>query len=126
MSDNELAAIRRKKIMEMMRLLKKREEEKEKRGEMDPQKVLDKFLVGRAWEVLNAARAQYPQAAKYVESLLLRLIMEGKIRSKISGEDLYWLFRRLGVRVRLKTSIRILEHGKLKSLGEKIKEQNFS
>ena len=126
MSDNELAAIRRKKIMEMMRLLKKREEEKEKRGEMDPQKVLDKFLVGRAWEVLNAARAQYPQAAKYVESLLLRLIMEGKIRSKISGEDLYWLFRRLGVRVRLKTSIRILEHGKLKSLGEKIREQNFS
>jgi len=126
LSDNELAAIRRKKIMEMMRLLKKREEEKEKRGEMDPQKVLDKFLVGRAWEVLNAARAQYPQAAKYVESLLLRLIMEGKIRSKISGEDLYWLFRRLGVRVRLKTSIRILEHGKLKSLGEKIKEQNFS
>ena len=125
MSDNELAAIRRKKIMEMMRLLKKREEEK-KRGEMDPQKVLDKFLVGRAWEVLNAARAQYPQAAKYVESLLLRLIMEGKIRSKISGEDLYWLFRRLGVRVRLKTSIRILEHGKLKSLGEKIREQDFS
>ena len=126
LSDNELAAIRRKKIMEMMRLLKKREEEKEKRGEMDPQKVLDKFLVGRAWEVLNAARAQYPQAAKYVESLLLRLIMEGKIRSKISGEDLYWLFRRLGVRVRLKTSIRILEHGKLKSLGEKIREQNFT
>jgi len=126
MSNDELAAIRRKKLMEMMKLLKERKEEKEKRREKDPQKVLDEFLVGRAWEVLNAARAQYPQVARYVESLLLRLIMEGRIKSKISGEDLYWLFRRLGVRVRLKTSIKILEHGKLKSLGEKIREQDFS
>ena len=126
MSDSELAAIRRKKLMEMMRLLKERKKEKEKRKGKTSQKILDRFLVGRAWEVLNAARAQYPQAAKYVESLLLKLIVEGRIRDKISGEDLYWLFRRLGVRVRLKTSIRVLEHGKLKSLEEKIKEEDLS
>ena len=126
MSDSELAAIRRKKLMEMIRLLKERKKEKEKRKGKTSQKILDRFLVGRAWEVLNAARAQYPQAAKYVESLLLKLIVEGRIRDKISGEDLYWLFRRLGVRVRLKTSIRVLEHGKLKSLEEKIKEEDLS
>ncbi|RJS84921.1 hypothetical protein CW706_02710 [Candidatus Bathyarchaeota archaeon] len=126
MSDSELAAIRRKKLMEMMRLLKERKKEKEKRKGKTSQKILDRFLVGRAWEVLNAARAQYPQAAKYVESLLLKLIVEGRIRDKISGEDLYWLFRRLGVRVRLKTSIRVLEHGKLKSLEEKIREKDLS
>ena len=126
MSDSELAAIRRKKLMEMMRLLKERKKEKEKRKGKTSQKILDRFLVGRAWEVLNAARAQYPQAAKYVESLLLKLIVEGRIRDKISGEDLYWLFRRLGVRVRLKTSIRVLEHGKLKSLEEKIREEDLS
>jgi len=126
LSDSELAAIRRKKLMEMMRLLKERKKEKEKRKGKTSQKILDRFLVGRAWEVLNAARAQYPQAAKYVESLLLKLIVEGRIRDKISGEDLYWLFRRLGVRVRLKTSIRVLEHGKLKSLEEKIREEDLS
>jgi len=126
LSDSELAAIRRKKLMEMMRLLKERKKEKEKRKGKTSQKILDRFLVGRAWEVLNAARAQYPQAAKYVESLLLKLIVEGRIRDKISGEDLYWLFRRLGVRVRLKTSIRVLEHGKLKSLEEKIREKDLS
>ena len=126
MSDSELAAIRRRKLMEMMRLLKERKKEKEMKKGKTPQKILDRFLVGRAWEVLNAARAQYPQAAKYVESLLLKLIVEGRIRDKISGEDLYWLFRRLGVRVRLKTSIRVLEHGKLKSLEEKIREEDLS
>ena len=122
-SDRELESLRQKKLMELKRLLQKRE--KEKRGEerVDPRKILDKFFVGRAWEVLNAAKAQYPQVARYVENMLVKLIMEGKIRSKISGEDLYGLFRRLGIRVRLKTRIQILEHGKLKSLEEKIKEQ---
>ncbi|MCD6324827.1 hypothetical protein J7L97_00890 [Candidatus Bathyarchaeota archaeon] len=123
MSDRELESLRQKKLMELKRLLQKRE--KEKRGEerVDPRKILDKFFIGRAWEVLNAAKAQYPQVARYVENMLVKLIMEGKIRSKISGEDLYGLFRRLGIRVRLKTRIQILEHGKLKSLEEKIKEQ---
>lgn len=123
MSDRELESLRQKKLMELKRLLQKRE--KEKRGEerVDPRKILDKFFIGRAWEVLNAAKAQYPQVARYVENMLVKLIMEGKIRSKISGEELYGLFRRLGIRVRLKTRIQILEHGKLKSLEEKIKEQ---
>jgi len=120
-SDRELEALRRKKLMELKRILQKREKGREKRE--DPRKILDKFFIGRAWEVLNAAKAQYPQAARYVENMLVRLIIEGKIRNKISGEELYWLFRRLGIRVRLKTSIKILEHGKLKSLEEKIKEQ---
>ena len=55
--------------------------------------------------------------------MLVKLIIEGKIRNKISGEELYGLFRRLGIRVRLKTRIKILEHGELKSLEDKIREQ---
>jgi len=122
-SDRELEALRQKKLMELKRILKKREEEKGREERVDPGKILDRFFIGRAWEVLNAAKAQYPQVARYVESMLVKLIMEGKIRSKISGEELYGLFRRLGIRVRLKTHIKILEHGKVKSLEEKIREQ---
>jgi len=122
-SDRELESLRQKKLMELKRLLQKREKEKREEERVDPREILDKFFIGRAWEVLNAAKAQYPQVARYVENMLVKLIMEGKIRSKISGEELYGLFRRLGIRVRLKTRIQILEHGKLKSLEEKIKEQ---
>ncbi|KYH42502.1 MAG: hypothetical protein AYL33_002320 [Candidatus Bathyarchaeota archaeon B63] len=123
MSDRELEALRQKKLMELKRLIQKREKEKTEEKRVDAQQILDRFLVGRAWEVLNAARAQYPQAARYVENALVKLITEGRIRKRISGEELYGLFRRLGVRVRLKTRIKILEHGKLKSLEEKIREQ---
>lgn len=123
MSDRELEALRQKKLMELKRLLQKREKEKSEEKRVDPKEILDKFFIGRAWEVLNAAKAQYPQVARYVENMLVKLIMEGKIRNKISGEELYGLFRRLGIRVRLRTRIKILEHGKLKSLEDKIREQ---
>jgi len=123
MSDRELEAIRQKKLMKLKRLLQEREKGKSEEKSEDPRKILNQFFVGRAWEVLNAAKAQYPEVGRYIENTLVKLIMEGKIKSKISGEELYGLFRRLGIRVRLKTRIRILEHGKLKSLEEKIREQ---
>ena len=123
MSDMELEALRRKKLMELKRIIQKKEQEKSKEEKKDPKKILDQFFAGRAWEVLNAAKAQYPQIARYVENVLVRLISDGKIRNKISGEELYGLFLRLGIRVRLRTRIKILEHGKLKSLEDKIREQ---
>jgi len=123
MSDRELEALRQKKLMELKRLLQKREKEKSEEEKVDPREILDKFFIGRAWEVLNAAKAQYPQVAIYVENMLVKLILEGRIRNKISGEELYGLFRRLGIRVRLKTRIKILEHGQLKSLEDKLRER---
>lgn len=129
MSDSELEALRQKKLLEMRRQFKRRAEkskvetqETEKARAVDPKKVLNQFLIERAWEVLSAAKDQYPEAAGQIENVLVKLITEGKIRSKITGEELYGLFRRLGFRVRLQTRIQILEHGKVKSLEEKIKE----
>ena len=128
MSDLELEMIRYKKLLKLRKQLEKKAKAKEekKAGEVNPREVLDRFFVGRAWEVLNAAKMQYPEAARYVERLLVKLILDGKIREKITGEQLYGLFLRLGFRVRLKTRIYVLEHGKVKRLEEKIKEETSS
>lgn len=126
MSDLELEMIRYKKLLELRkRIEKKVETEDGSKGtkEVDVQRVLNEVFVDRAWEVFNAAKAQYPQVAQYVERALTKLILEGKIKDKISGEDLYGLFLRLGFRVRLPTRINIVEHGKVKSLEEKIREE---
>ncbi|MCW4021222.1 MAG: hypothetical protein NWF14_08355 [Candidatus Bathyarchaeota archaeon] len=124
MSDGELEALRRKKLRELRRSLEtKAETEGEEDKPESPTKILNKYFVGRAWEVLNTAKVQYPQAARHIEGTLVRLIVEGKINNKISGEELYSLFRRLGLRVRLQTRIQVLEHGKVKSLEDKIKEE---
>jgi DNA-binding TFAR19-related protein (PDSD5 family) len=124
MSDRELEVIRRKRLQELKRQFgKKTEIEIKDEKEETPQAILNRFFVDRAWEVLNAAKAQYPQAAEYVEKTLVKLVSEGKLRIQISGEELYGLFLRLGYRVRLQTKISVLEHGKVKSLEDKIKEE---
>ncbi|MBS7624363.1 hypothetical protein KEJ29_02145 [Candidatus Bathyarchaeota archaeon] len=122
MSDLELEMIRLRKLMEMKRRLTEKTEA-EKPKEIDPHEVLDKVFIDRAWEVFNAAKAQYPEVAQYVERLLVKLALEGKIKEKITGEELYGLFLRLGYKVRLQTRINIIEHGKVKSLEQKIREE---
>lgn len=124
MSDLELEMIRYRKLMELRkRLIEKAETNAEKPKEINPHEVLDRVFVDRAWEVFNAAKAQYPEVAQYIENVLVKLILEGKIREKITGEELYGLFLRLGYKVRLQTRINILEHGRIKSLEEKIREE---
>ncbi len=122
MSDRELELLRRRKLLELKKQLKEKPEREEARV-VDSEKLLGQYFIGRAWEVLKAARLQYPEAAAQVERALVKLIMNGRIRGKITGEDLYGLFLRLGMKVHLQTHIRVLEHGKVKSLEEKIREE---
>jgi len=94
MLDRELEALRRKRLQELRRQIEKKTKTVEKEKAENPREILNRFFVGRAWEVLNAAKAQYPQVAKQIERMLVRLIVEGKIRNKITGEELYGLFRK--------------------------------
>lgn len=133
MSDEELEALRRKRLEKLRRRLEKEAKAESQEGEQKvvatqkraetSEDILSRFFTGRAWEVLNAAKAQYPRAGKHIENTLVKLIKEGRIRSRVSGTELYGLFRRLGYRVRLQTRIQVLEHGKVKSLEDKIKEE---
>ncbi len=126
MEDKELDQLMRKKLLEMQKRLKARERKKEEKKEeekADPEEVLSRFLVGRGCEVLYAARQQFPQITKQIEKALVDAIFTEKIKKKITGEELNWLFRSLGLRVKLKTRIQVLEHGELKSLEEKFKEE---
>jgi len=119
MSDSELMAIRRKKLMEMWKRLSSKKEKKEEK--IDPNKILNRVFRGRAWEVYNAASSQYPQIMDRVRDALVKLVQSGRL-GEINGEQLYLFLRSIGLRVRLNTEIRIMEHGKLKSLAEKLRE----
>lgn len=129
--DEELELLKRRKLLEMQRRLRMEKTleaekmvEKERRGKsMDPEAVLKNFFVGRAWEVWNAAKQQYPEVIREVGAALVSLVESNKLREKITGEQLYWLFRQLRLPVRLETRIRILESGELKTIAEKLKEE---
>ena len=119
MSDEELERLRRQKLLQLRKLLTKKEEKKE--GEKNKSDLLNRIFVGRGLEVFNATKAQYPQIAERLRNVLFQLFSSGRIK-QVSGEELYYLLRKMGLRIRLKTKIRIKEHGKIKSLEEKMKE----
>ncbi|UCH31834.1 MAG: hypothetical protein JSV05_00020 [Candidatus Bathyarchaeota archaeon] len=118
MSDAELQAIRKAKLQALQKKLVKK---KEHTQQANSDEILDRIFRGRAWEIFNVASQQYPKAMLKLKPSLVKLALSGRIR-EVTGEQLYFFLRSLGLRIRLRTHIRFTEHGKLKSLSEKIKE----
>ncbi len=120
--DAELDRLKLRRMQEMQRRLLEQEKKKgPDQKQPRPREVLKTILVGRAWEVLNAATAQYPEPTRMLEAELARLVREGRLKGPVTAEQLMGLFRSLGLDVRLETKIQILESGELKSLADKFK-----
>ena len=120
--DQELELLKRRRMIELMKRLQRVEVERGRKTE-DRKKILSRILVDRAQEVLKAAESQYPEDTRRIEEGLAHLVSTGKLKDPIRGEHLLWLFRHLGMKVRLETHIRVLEHGKLKTIGEKVERR---
>ena len=118
--DTELERLKRQRLAEMQRMLNTKQQQAET-SKLEPTKLLEKVFVGRAWEVYYAAKRQYPQIAQQIFDELAELIRTGKLRGKITGEQLYGLLRQIGLDVRLETKIQVLEHGELKSVADKFR-----
>jgi DNA-binding TFAR19-related protein (PDSD5 family) len=118
MSESELNAIRRKKLRELQSRLAKKEK---KTKEINVDNVLNKIFRGRAWEVFNAASSQYPRAMQRIKEVLVKLALTGTL-NEVTGEQLNHFLKNLGLKIRLNTKINFADHGKLKSLAEKMKD----
>ena len=118
--EEELELLRRRRMIELMKRLRIKEGEDKGKTE-DPKKILRRIMTDRAWEVLKVAESKYPEATRRVEEHLAHLVSKGDLAGPILGGQLLWLFRHLGMNVRLETRIRILKHGKLKTVGEQLK-----
>jgi len=121
MSDIELETLKKKKLKEIERKLKEASNVQHTHRE-EPLDVVKRLLVGRGLEVLNAAKAQYPEVTDIVVRQLAVLIKSGRFNQPLTGELLFALYRTLGVPVRLETRIVFEEHGEVKTLAEKLKE----
>jgi DNA-binding TFAR19-related protein (PDSD5 family) len=125
--DEELERIKQRRLEELRRkmLLNQINEEQpapEPVKEPTNDEILGRYFRNRAWEVWNTAKHQYPQVMPKVEAMLVDAIKQGKIKDYIDGANLMGFFRQVGLPVRLETRIRVSEHGELKTLEQKIKE----
>ena len=125
--DPELAIIKARKMKQLKEKAAmiekiKEDETKTNMAKIDDREILLKYLYDRGDEVLQLAELQYPVQARIIVKRIVDLIKSGEIDSLISGGELLAIFRSVGLRIRVDTNIRIEDHGKFISFGEKLKE----
>ena len=85
--------------------------------------VLSPYLYDRADEVLDLAYAQYPVQTEAIVTRIARLNSDGEITNRISGGELLMLFRSVGLKIRVNTTIKVEDNGKFVSFSDKLKNQ---
>jgi DNA-binding TFAR19-related protein (PDSD5 family) len=120
--DKELEYLRAKKMVELRRRMAAAEKPKPRVA--SSRDVLVSRLVDRGLEVLETAERYYPEKTSLVVDKLAEAIRSGSITGFVSGGELYWLFRQLGMRFQIPTSIHIEQDGKLVPLTERLKRDD--
>lgn len=125
--DPELAIIKARKMKQLKEKAAlnekiKEDETKTNMTKIDNKEIVLKYLYDRGDEVLQLAEAQYPVQTEIIIKRIADLIKSREIDSLISGGELLAIFRSVGLRIRVDTNIRIEDHGKFISFGEKLKE----
>lgn len=125
--DPEIAIIKARKMKQLKEkaaLIEKNKEVETKSNltKTNDKEIVLKYLYDRADEVLRLAELQYPVQTEIIIKRIADLIKSGEIDSLISGGELLAIFRSVGLRIRVDTNIRIEDHGKYISFGEKLKE----
>lgn len=116
--DTEIRLLEQKKLEALRRRIKANAVPVKK--EKTDRDVVEELLYDRGVEVLEAAYGFYPVQTETLVKELSGMIRSGRIVDRISGGELYSIFRQVGLRFRLKTSIKVQDRGKLVDLSEKL------
>jgi DNA-binding TFAR19-related protein (PDSD5 family) len=116
--DADLKLLEQRKLEEIRRRLKATPPTPKQ--EKTDRQVVEGALYDRGDEVLDAAYSFYPNETERLVRELADLIRAGKLRERIAGGELLSIFRQLGLRFSLKTSIKVMDQGKLVDLSEKL------
>lgn len=124
--DKELELLKAKRLLEMQKNISQKQRLGPKTNDLkappiSARDIVVKQLGYRGLEVLENAEAQFPEETRVVVTKLAELIQSGEITETIDGGKLLTLFRSLGIRVRVQTTIKVEEEGKLVSWSDKLK-----
>lgn len=119
--DPELRLIEQRKLEEMKRRV--RSVNQPPKAEKTDREVVEGMLCDRGDEVLEEAYSYFPSETDRLVKELAKMVKDGRFTEKVSGGELYSIFRKLGLRFNLKTSIKVEDRGKLVDLSEKLKNR---
>jgi DNA-binding TFAR19-related protein (PDSD5 family) len=124
--DPDIDIINARKLRELREKAAAMEKAKVNQQQQQPKssrEIVSAYLYDRADQVLDLAYRQYPSQTEAIVTRIARLILAGEITSRISGGELLALFRAVGLNIRINTTIKVEDKGKLISFSEKLKQQ---
>jgi DNA-binding TFAR19-related protein (PDSD5 family) len=123
--DSELEMINARKLAELKRRAERASAASALSSTPKPQRsdkeVLLEALYDRGDEVLEAAYQAYPRQTEMIVGQLAALLKRNGMRERISGGELYQLFRNVGLRFSLRTTIKVQDKGRFVDLKDKLK-----
>jgi DNA-binding TFAR19-related protein (PDSD5 family) len=126
--DPDITIIKARKLKELQKQAATNEKFKAKKQQNSQprtnREIISSYLYDRGEEVLALAESQFPIQTRAIVAKIVEIIKAGEISQKISGGELLALFRSVGMNIRVNTSIRIEDHGKLVSFADKLKYEN--
>ena len=128
--DPDIALIKARKMKELWKqaALEKSKAAQKVQGQKarikTDREIVSELLYDRGEEVLKLAEIQFPPQTRMIIKRIADLTKSGEIQQRMSGGELLTLFRSIGINVRVNTTIKIEDHGKLVSVSEKLKKEN--
>jgi DNA-binding TFAR19-related protein (PDSD5 family) len=126
--DPDIEIIKARKLKEMREkaaaLEKIKASSAQQKKQPTPREIVSGYLYDRADEVLKLAYEQYPSQTEAIVARIAALIQTGELTDRISGGELLSLFRSVGLRVRVDTTIKVEDDGKLVPFSEKLKRND--
>ncbi|MGB9003225.1 MAG: DNA-binding protein [Nitrosotalea sp.] len=125
--DKELELLKAKRLLEMRKNISQKQKIEESKtnqpttSTVSPRDIVVKKLGYRGLEVLENAEAQFPEETRMVVEKLAELLQSGEVTEIIDGGKLLTLFRSIGIRVKVQTTIKVEQDGKLVSWSDKLK-----
>jgi DNA-binding TFAR19-related protein (PDSD5 family) len=109
--------------MEKAKVNEQAQQQQQQQPPKSSREIVSAYLYDRADQVLDLAYGQYPSQTEAIVTRIARLILTGEMTSRISGGELLALFRAVGLNIRVNTTIKVEDKGKLISFSEKLKQQ---
>ena len=128
--DKELELLKAKRLREMQENISQKQKIEELKtnqkqtSSVSPREIVVKQLGYRGLEVLENAETQFPAETRMVIEKLAELIQSGDVTEIIDGGKLLTLFRSVGIRVKVQTTIKVEQDGKLVSWSDKLKGES--
>ena len=127
MRDKEMELLRQRKLLGLQRKMflvdNGKETSEVKDRALSNHELLETMFVGRAQEVNDAAWRQFPRLMPDIEGALVADIRLEKMSKRIDGEGLMRYLSSHGLRVHLRNTITISEHGTSRSFRQVVEER---